>query len=190
MAVQLKFDNHAQAVPSHLQGYARVFLARFCNLHPWTLQVFRTWGPQIPNYLLAKQLKERKMPLKVVDATVSNFNQVFESFKSEVPKNQINLLLFLADQDPSTSLSWCPGTITSMISLPFILLLSQSFPTLICSKMTKPIWVFSISRIYHVSLHSIIDFSLLLLLFSLYLCVDYDYILMDRCWLMSSCLML
>ncbi|RWR77811.1 thioredoxin-like protein Clot [Cinnamomum micranthum f. kanehirae] len=51
------------------------------------------------------------MPLKTVDATVSNFNEVFENFKSEAPKNQINLLLFLADKDPSTSLSWCPDCV-------------------------------------------------------------------------------
>lgn len=60
------------------------------------------------------------MPLKTVDATVSNFNQVFENFKSEAPKNQINLLLFLADKDPSTSLSWCPGSLSSLsLFLPY-----------------------------------------------------------------------
>ncbi|KAF8403876.1 hypothetical protein HHK36_011982 [Tetracentron sinense] len=49
------------------------------------------------------------MPLNMVDATISNFDQVFEKFRSEAPKNQVNLILFLADKDPSTSLSWCPG---------------------------------------------------------------------------------
>eukprot|EP00262_Sarcandra_glabra_P022138 TRINITY_DN9678_c2_g2_i2.p1 TRINITY_DN9678_c2_g2~~TRINITY_DN9678_c2_g2_i2.p1 ORF type:complete len:133 (-),score=16.53 TRINITY_DN9678_c2_g2_i2:99-497(-) len=48
------------------------------------------------------------MPVKMFDATVSNFGQIFENFKSETSKNQINLLLFLADKDPSTTLSWCP----------------------------------------------------------------------------------
>uniref|UniRef100_A0A2N9GLT4 Thioredoxin domain-containing protein n=1 Tax=Fagus sylvatica TaxID=28930 RepID=A0A2N9GLT4_FAGSY len=48
------------------------------------------------------------MPLKMLDATVSNFDSVFEKFRSEAPKYKANLILFLADKDPSTSLSWCP----------------------------------------------------------------------------------
>ncbi|XP_010265834.1 PREDICTED: thioredoxin-like protein Clot [Nelumbo nucifera] len=51
------------------------------------------------------------MPLNMLDATVSSFNQVFERFKSEAPKHQANLILFLADKDPSTSLSWCPDCV-------------------------------------------------------------------------------
>ena len=49
------------------------------------------------------------MPMKQLDATVSNFDTVFEKFRSEAPNNKANLILFLADKDPSTSLSWCPG---------------------------------------------------------------------------------
>ena len=45
----------------------------------------------------------------MVDATVSTFDGVLEKFRSEAPKNKANLILFLADKDPSTSLSWCPG---------------------------------------------------------------------------------
>ncbi|XP_008778356.1 thioredoxin-like protein Clot [Phoenix dactylifera] len=48
------------------------------------------------------------MPLKTVDATVSDFEEVFERFKSENSQNQLKFLLFLANKDPSTSLSWCP----------------------------------------------------------------------------------
>ncbi|XP_077215124.1 thioredoxin superfamily protein [Tasmannia lanceolata] len=51
------------------------------------------------------------MPLTMVDATVANFDQVFEKFRSETTKNQTKLLLFLADKDPSTSLSWCPDCV-------------------------------------------------------------------------------
>lgn len=51
-----------------------------------------------------------KMPLKLQDATVSDFNAVFDKFRSELPNNKANFILFLADKDPSTSLSWCPGT--------------------------------------------------------------------------------
>ncbi|KDP43426.1 hypothetical protein JCGZ_16713 [Jatropha curcas] len=51
------------------------------------------------------------MPLKLVDATVSNFDSVFEMFRSEAPKNKANLILFLADKDPSTNLSWCPDCV-------------------------------------------------------------------------------
>ncbi|MCD9560066.1 hypothetical protein HAX54_018499 [Datura stramonium] len=48
------------------------------------------------------------MPLKVLDATVATFNGVFEKFRAESPKNKANFILFLADIDPSTNLSWCP----------------------------------------------------------------------------------
>ncbi|CAA0842522.1 Thioredoxin-like protein Clot [Striga hermonthica] len=51
------------------------------------------------------------MPMKVVDATVENFQDVFEVFKSEAPNNKANLILFLADKDPSTNLSWCPDCV-------------------------------------------------------------------------------
>ncbi|KAG5000281.1 hypothetical protein AAZX31_08G150300 [Glycine max] len=51
------------------------------------------------------------MTLKVLDATVSSFDGVFEKFRSEAPKNKANLILFLADKDPSTSLSWCPDCV-------------------------------------------------------------------------------
>nr|GME17973.1 thioredoxin-like protein Clot [Ipomoea batatas] len=54
-----------------------------------------------------------KMPLKVLGATVATFNGVFEKFKAEAPKNKANFILFLADIDPSTSLSWCPARSSS-----------------------------------------------------------------------------
>ncbi|GAB2210702.1 hypothetical protein Droror1_Dr00015984 [Drosera rotundifolia] len=48
------------------------------------------------------------MPGKIIDATISNFDEVFAEFKAESAKYKANLILFLADKDPSTSLSWCP----------------------------------------------------------------------------------
>ncbi|KAF5736409.1 thioredoxin-like protein Clot [Tripterygium wilfordii] len=51
------------------------------------------------------------MPLKTIDATVSTFDSVFDEFGSEAPKNKVNLILFLADKDPSTNLSWCPDCV-------------------------------------------------------------------------------
>ncbi|KAI6675830.1 hypothetical protein NL676_036626 [Syzygium grande] len=51
------------------------------------------------------------MPLKVLDATVSSFDAVLEKFRSEAPTHNTNLILFLADKDPSTSLSWCPDCV-------------------------------------------------------------------------------
>ncbi|KAK3009879.1 hypothetical protein RJ639_011223 [Escallonia herrerae] len=51
------------------------------------------------------------MPLKVLDATPSTFGDVFGKFRSEAPNNKANLILFLADIDPSTSLSWCPDCV-------------------------------------------------------------------------------
>lgn len=58
------------------------------------------------------------MPLKLVDATVSSFDAAFEKFRSEAPKHRANLILFLADKDPSTSLSWCPGLFLFRSSCP------------------------------------------------------------------------
>ncbi|KAL0533235.1 hypothetical protein IC582_030451 [Cucumis melo] len=51
------------------------------------------------------------MPLKVVDATLSDFNAVFDKFRSQLPNNKANFILFLADKDPSTSRSWCPDCV-------------------------------------------------------------------------------
>ncbi|CAK7331849.1 unnamed protein product [Dovyalis caffra] len=51
------------------------------------------------------------MTVKLVDATISSFGSAFEKFKSEAPKNKANLILFLADNDPSTNLSWCPDCV-------------------------------------------------------------------------------
>lgn len=49
------------------------------------------------------------MPVKILDATLQTFDGVLENFRSEASKNKANLILFLADKDPSTNLSWCPG---------------------------------------------------------------------------------
>ncbi|KAL1827909.1 hypothetical protein ACET3Z_006321 [Daucus carota] len=51
------------------------------------------------------------MPLKVLEATISSFNGVFDKFKAEAPKNKANFILFLADIDPATSQSWCPDCV-------------------------------------------------------------------------------
>ncbi|XP_052179384.1 thioredoxin-like protein Clot [Diospyros lotus] len=51
------------------------------------------------------------MPLHTLDATVANFGEVMEKFKSEAAENKTNLILFLADKDPSTCLSWCPDCV-------------------------------------------------------------------------------
>lgn len=46
-----------------------------------------------------------------MDATVASFNEVFSKFKEEAANNKANLILFLADNDPATSLSWCPDCV-------------------------------------------------------------------------------
>ncbi|XP_057522074.1 thioredoxin-like protein Clot [Amaranthus tricolor] len=51
------------------------------------------------------------MGLKIVDATVSSFNEVFSKFKEEAANNKASFILFLADKDPSTNLSWCPDCV-------------------------------------------------------------------------------
>uniref|UniRef100_A0A7C9CNY6 Thioredoxin-like protein Clot n=2 Tax=Opuntia streptacantha TaxID=393608 RepID=A0A7C9CNY6_OPUST len=51
------------------------------------------------------------MPVKYVEATLSTFNDVFDKFQADAPNHKANLILFLADKDPSTSLSWCPDCV-------------------------------------------------------------------------------
>uniref|UniRef100_A0A2P2P4G9 Thioredoxin-like protein Clot n=1 Tax=Rhizophora mucronata TaxID=61149 RepID=A0A2P2P4G9_RHIMU len=51
------------------------------------------------------------MPMMSADATLSTFDDVFEKFKSEAAKYKANFILFLADKDPSTNLSWCPDCV-------------------------------------------------------------------------------
>ncbi|CAA6670189.1 unnamed protein product [Spirodela intermedia] len=46
------------------------------------------------------------MPLTMVDASVVDFAAVFQKFKADSPRKKF--LLFLADKDPVSSLSWCP----------------------------------------------------------------------------------
>ncbi|XP_021736932.1 thioredoxin-like protein Clot [Chenopodium quinoa] len=55
--------------------------------------------------------RNKKMGLKIMDATVASFNGVFDKFKEEAANNKANLILFLADNDPSTNLSWCPDCV-------------------------------------------------------------------------------
>lgn len=50
------------------------------------------------------------MPMKVLEATLSTFNDAFQQFTDEAANNKANFILFLADDEPSTNLSWCPGT--------------------------------------------------------------------------------
>ncbi|CAN1751929.1 Structural maintenance of chromosomes protein 3 [Linum perenne] len=54
------------------------------------------------------------------------FKEVFEKSKAESPNFKSNLILFLADNDPSTNLSWCPDE--SLTTLYFTLALSQPDP--------------------------------------------------------------
>ncbi|KMZ68235.1 Thioredoxin domain-containing protein [Zostera marina] len=53
------------------------------------------------------------MPLlATVDATVTDFDEVFDRFKSE-NEGIKKILLFLADKDPTTNESWCPDCVVS-----------------------------------------------------------------------------
>ncbi|KAJ8899209.1 hypothetical protein K2173_012385 [Erythroxylum novogranatense] len=57
------------------------------------------------------QIQETKIGLKMVDATLSSFDAVFDKFRADAPNFKFNLILFLADKDPSTNLSWCPDCV-------------------------------------------------------------------------------
>ncbi|XP_016902769.2 uncharacterized protein LOC103500299 [Cucumis melo] len=74
------------------------------------------------------------MPLKVVDATLSDFNAVFDKFRSQLPNNKANFILFLADKDPSTSRSWCPekGSFSSILRTRKSLVHSKLFRASTC----------------------------------------------------------
>lgn len=50
------------------------------------------------------------MPMKVLEATLATFDGVFQQFTNEAANNKANFILFYADKEPSTNLSWCPGT--------------------------------------------------------------------------------
>ncbi|EPS73999.1 hypothetical protein M569_00758 [Genlisea aurea] len=51
------------------------------------------------------------MPMKVLEATLSTFDEAFDKFQGEAANNRANLILFLADKDPTTNLSWCPDCV-------------------------------------------------------------------------------
>ncbi|KAL8167105.1 hypothetical protein V2J09_008604 [Rumex salicifolius] len=65
----------------------------------------------IENLREAEDNGEEKMPVKIMEANLANFGQVWETFKADAPNNKVNLLLFLADKEPSTGLSWCPDCV-------------------------------------------------------------------------------
>ncbi|XP_078438258.1 thioredoxin superfamily protein [Wolffia australiana] len=46
------------------------------------------------------------MPLTTIDASVANFAAMFDRFKAD--RSRKKFLLFLADKDPVSNLSWCP----------------------------------------------------------------------------------
>eukprot|EP01018_Ginkgo_biloba_P032992 Gb_25405 [translate_table: standard] len=45
------------------------------------------------------------------DANVENFSTVFKSIDTNNDDNQVKLLLFLADKDPASGISWCPDCV-------------------------------------------------------------------------------
>ncbi|XP_057807760.1 thioredoxin-like protein Clot [Salvia miltiorrhiza] len=51
------------------------------------------------------------MPMKALEATLSTFDGVFQQFTAEAANNKANFILFLADNEPSTNLSWCPDCV-------------------------------------------------------------------------------
>ncbi|CAI9769681.1 unnamed protein product [Fraxinus pennsylvanica] len=60
---------------------------------------------------VARRKGDKKMPMKTLEATISTFDEVFQKFTSESPNYKANFIVFLADKDPSTNLSWCPDCV-------------------------------------------------------------------------------
>ena len=51
------------------------------------------------------------MTVEKVDATLADFDAHFAShFAASASDKPVKLLLFLADRNPSSDLTWCPGT--------------------------------------------------------------------------------
>lgn len=69
----------------------------------------RTAIDSLLNVKVARRKGENKMPMKTLEATISTFDEVIQKFTSESPNYKANYIAFLADKDPSTNLSWCPG---------------------------------------------------------------------------------
>ena len=60
--------------------------------------------------VVEKKGEQKKMTLKKLDADPSTLETVLEELKSdESNRNKINFILFLANNDPTTNRSWCPG---------------------------------------------------------------------------------
>ncbi|XP_042005397.1 uncharacterized protein LOC121754115 isoform X1 [Salvia splendens] len=57
------------------------------------------------------------MPMKVLEATLATFDGVFQQFTNEAANNKANFILFYADKEPSTNLSWCPGKLWDHLQL-------------------------------------------------------------------------
>lgn len=55
--------------------------------------------------------KAETMGFTQIDATVENFSTAFESIETNNDKDRVTLLLFLADKDPASGLSWCPDCV-------------------------------------------------------------------------------
>lgn len=51
------------------------------------------------------------MTVEKVDATVADFDGHFERLFASDDGGKLKLLLFLADREPSSSLTWCPGNL-------------------------------------------------------------------------------
>ncbi|KAK9674573.1 hypothetical protein RND81_12G241600 [Saponaria officinalis] len=51
------------------------------------------------------------MGFKKMDASVTNLEEKLAKFEAEAVNHKTNLILFLADVDPATSLSWCPDCV-------------------------------------------------------------------------------
>ncbi|KAL4297630.1 hypothetical protein GQ457_12G024700 [Hibiscus cannabinus] len=90
----------------------RLLLLLLASLSASLFLISYRYSSSLSHRLQVKEaLVVKRMPMKVVDATVSTFGSIFEKFKSDAPNNKANFILFLADKDPSTSLSWCPDCV-------------------------------------------------------------------------------
>lgn len=55
--------------------------------------------------------------MEKVDATVADFDGHFERLFAGDDGGKLKLLLFLADREPSSSLTWCPGNPSPSLSI-------------------------------------------------------------------------
>jgi hypothetical protein len=85
------------------------------------------------------------MTVTKVDAALDNFEDLFASHFAAADggggsSNAVKLLLFLADREPSSNLTWCPGNYPNPLPLPPICCWLRANPAQIEPRAQTATW--------------------------------------------------